>query len=323
MRNIAPEIFSDEFFGTLPMAHRVLWIGLLTNIADDQGRMLDNPALIRSLIFPYDADVTVAIVEKALSLFAKTHKIVRYKAGTNGSGRQLIQITNWWRYQKSAQWAAKSSYPAPAKWADRIRIHVAGGGNQPYTFNWDIEGGFIASTKGLRSSFKGYTPIPIPIPIPKMKMKPTTPNPSFHKSSLAGGGGKDNQSTSVLSKSQIKVIEKIKPIWTTAGLGQKKFSELMDKAIVRLHLSTAMKATLAALASSYADQKANNKVLVAAYRIENDCVPAEFFYPSNWSSIPAPILKAAGIVNLEKYISANKSDKNNKLAALRSRSNSD
>jgi hypothetical protein len=131
--------------------YRVLWIGLLTNLADDQGRMPDNPMLIRSKLFPYDAQVTVKDIEKGLTLFANKHKIVRYHAGTNGDGRELIQIVNWWRYQKSTQWAAKSQYPSPAKWADRIRTHVSGGGSQPFTMNWDHAGGFTPSVKPLRS----------------------------------------------------------------------------------------------------------------------------------------------------------------------------
>jgi hypothetical protein len=321
MRNIAPEIFSDEFFGTLPMAQRVLWIGLLTNIADDQGRMLDNPALIRSLIFPYDADVTVAMIEKALTIFVKKHKILRYHAGLNGDGRQLIQIVNWWRYQKSAQWAQKSNYPPPAKWSDRIRIHVSGGGNQPYTLNWDSAGGFIASTKGLRSGFKGYIPIPIPIPIPKIKIKPTNQPPGESKSKMAGGGGQDESALDTLTTSQRKIADKLKPVLLSAGLGEKKFETFLYKVATRLNLKS-IPLVLAALASSYADPKANNKVLVAVYRIQHDCVPPEYMDPSKWSLIPKPVLKSAGIDDLETYRLSN-AGKNNKLAALRSRSRDD
>jgi hypothetical protein len=147
MRNISGNIFADEFFGSLSQTHRLLWIGLLINLADDQGRMMDNVALMRSLLFPYD-DVTTRDIEKGLALFVAKHKIIRYGVGTNGSSKKLIQITNWWKYQHM-QWAARSMYPAPVKWMDRIRAHEKG--NIIVTENWEKEGGLVETTKRLPS----------------------------------------------------------------------------------------------------------------------------------------------------------------------------
>lgn len=143
MRNINEEIFADEFFGSLTKLQRLLWLGLITTIADDQGRMVDNVALIRSQIFPYDDDVTIKDIDKTLTLFAQKHKITRYMHGTNGSGKRLMQIVNWWKYQKSTQWAKRSQYPAPAKWSDRVRVHESGGGIA--LVNWDHPGGYLRS----------------------------------------------------------------------------------------------------------------------------------------------------------------------------------
>jgi len=117
----------------------------MINLADDQGRMMDNAALMRSLLFPYDTDITVKDIEKGLSLFVNHHKIVRYAVGTNGSAQHLIQIVNWWRYQKSSQWAGRSRYPAPEKWTDRIRTH--GKERSLVTENWDTDGGYLVTTK--------------------------------------------------------------------------------------------------------------------------------------------------------------------------------
>lgn len=147
MRNITPETFTDEFFGSLTPMQRLLWLGLLLCMADDQGRMSDNPALFRSTIFPYDEDVSIKDVQKAIDLFVKQHKLHRYAAGSNGSGKGLLQVVNWWRYQRSAQWAGRSQYPAPDNWVDRIRTHEAGHGSKPVTLNWDKLGGFIEPTK--------------------------------------------------------------------------------------------------------------------------------------------------------------------------------
>lgn len=148
MRNIPADIFADEFFGTLNKTNRLLWLGLILNIADDQGRMVDNTALMRSIIFPYDVDVTVKDVEKGLVLFSNKHKIHRYVSGMNGTGKQLIQIVNWWKYQRSSQWATRSQYPEPENWADRIRCHEKG--NVIALLNWEKPGGFIEAVKPLR-----------------------------------------------------------------------------------------------------------------------------------------------------------------------------
>lgn len=150
MRNISPDLFMDEFVGSLSMMQRWLWIGLLAKVADDQGRFVDNVMLIRSMLFPYDTDVTVKDIEKALTLFDAKHKITRYNIGVNGSGKKLIQINNWWKFQKSAQWAGRSQYDAPPKWNDRIRAHEHGGGIT--LMNWDSAGGYEAATKPLRSA---------------------------------------------------------------------------------------------------------------------------------------------------------------------------
>ena len=152
MRTVAPEIFSDEFFGLLSLTERILWMGLLLVCADDQGRMLDNSMLIRNQVFPFDGsqDVSREMVETGLCKFEHQQKIIRYAAGTNGTGKKLIQISNWWRYQKSASWMAASRFPAPDEWLDRCRYHS--GGNQIVEKNWKLAGGFLP------------TPLPTPLP---------------------------------------------------------------------------------------------------------------------------------------------------------------
>ena len=53
-RMINGDTFEDEFFTTLSVFDRLLWIGCITKLADDQGRFRDNAALIRSNLFPMD-----------------------------------------------------------------------------------------------------------------------------------------------------------------------------------------------------------------------------------------------------------------------------
>lgn len=119
-RLITSDIWADDFFGTLPMMERLLWIGLFSRCADDQGRMVDNPIVIRSTIFPYD-DIPAADIDAGLSRFESEGKILRY----THEGKKYIQLLRWWEHQ-TMQWAMQSKYPAPPAWDDRVRTTYKG-----------------------------------------------------------------------------------------------------------------------------------------------------------------------------------------------------
>lgn len=137
MRRIDPKLFNDELIGKLPPEFRLLWIGLVISIVDDQGRALDNPTLIRGTIFPYDR-IDDEVIDNGLAVFSEAGKLIRYAAGTNGDGRRLLQVVKWWDYQGTAIWMTKSAYPAPPHWVDRIRSHE---GHSVIMVNWDKVGG--------------------------------------------------------------------------------------------------------------------------------------------------------------------------------------
>lgn len=134
-RMIASDIFEDDFIGSLSYFERLLWIGLITSVADDQGRMMDNPALIRSNVFLYDK-VEDSQVENTISRFSVACKIARYVAGD----KHLLQIVNWWKYQ-TPSWASPSKYPPPTNWVDRYKYHTTG--NKVIVCNWDNVGGYV------------------------------------------------------------------------------------------------------------------------------------------------------------------------------------
>lgn len=136
-RMISGDVFEDDFFGTLNFLERLLWIGLITSVADDQGRMMDNTVQIKAKVFLFDR-VHDSQVETALAKCDAAGKIARYL----GSGKLLIQIINWWKYQTPA-WASPSKYPAPDGWIDRIKYHATG--NKILTSKWDSPGGYIPS----------------------------------------------------------------------------------------------------------------------------------------------------------------------------------
>ena len=134
-RMIDADLFEDEFVSSLDFFGRFLWIGLFASVADDQGRCLDNPAIIRARVFPFDHAVDDALVEAALNQMAKAGKILRYQNGN----KRLVQIVKWWTYQNPS-WASESKHAAPEGWIDRVKYHSKG--NRIITENWEAAGGF-------------------------------------------------------------------------------------------------------------------------------------------------------------------------------------
>lgn len=146
-RIIDSALFEDDFVGGLDFFGRYLWIGLFSAVADDQGRFLDNAAIIRARVFPYDA-VTDVQVEAVLVQLAEAGKITRYQV----DGKRLVQINHWWVYQQPS-WASPSRHPAPEGWVDRVKYHTKG--NKIVVLNWDSDGGYV---EGI--------PNPLPIELP-------------------------------------------------------------------------------------------------------------------------------------------------------------
>lgn len=143
-RIIDSALFEDDFVGGLDFFGRYLWIGLFSAVADDQGRFLDNAAIIRAKVFPFDA-VTDAQVEAVLVQLAEAGKITRYLV----DGKRLVQINHWWVYQQPS-WALPSRFPAPEGWVDRAKYHAKG--NRIIVVNWDSEGGYVEDVSSLLPS---------------------------------------------------------------------------------------------------------------------------------------------------------------------------
>jgi len=117
---ITAAIWSDDWFGPLSYFEQAFWIGLFSTCADAQGRMQDNPVLLRATVFPYKTP-NLEEIESALAGFAEAGRIYRYEA----DGKKLIQIVNWWEHQ-APQWASPSEWAAPPGWRDHVRTRANG-----------------------------------------------------------------------------------------------------------------------------------------------------------------------------------------------------
>lgn len=106
-RMIDPGFWTDEKLGTCSRDERLLFMGLISN-ADDDGRLPGHPALLKSMIFPYDYDITPEDVEKWAQNLFKKQLIAIYKA----NGQTYIWVCNFSKHQ-SIKKKTDSKLPAP------------------------------------------------------------------------------------------------------------------------------------------------------------------------------------------------------------------
>ena len=102
-RFIWPDLWEDKAFGRLAMAERVLFIALFSN-ADDEGRILADPANLRALAFRYD-DFSLAEVRAMRDhIVATMPNVVLYEA----QGDEYIWLRSWAKRQHP-------KYPQPSR----------------------------------------------------------------------------------------------------------------------------------------------------------------------------------------------------------------
>jgi hypothetical protein len=88
--------------------HRVTWI-LLPLILDCEGRGIDNPAWIKSKMYPLRLDVTAGQISSVFDWLADHQMIVRYTV----KGRRYFYVPTFKAYQKGTEKEAASVLPTP------------------------------------------------------------------------------------------------------------------------------------------------------------------------------------------------------------------
>src|SRR5689334_7471693 len=96
IRSLKPTFWTDEKIGLLPRDVRLTFIGLISAMADDEGRMRGNPRIVRGAVYPFDDDMSPAVVEEHLAAIAGSGRIIRYSV----NGDDFIAIRHWWTHQK-------------------------------------------------------------------------------------------------------------------------------------------------------------------------------------------------------------------------------
>lgn len=96
IRTVKPSFWTDEKLADLPRDVRLLFLGLISAMADDEGRCKGNPRLVKAAVFPLDDDVTAAQVDEWLALLHAGERIQLYQA----NGERYVQIVKWGIHQR-------------------------------------------------------------------------------------------------------------------------------------------------------------------------------------------------------------------------------
>jgi len=108
-RQLHTKIVDSEDFSAMPDDFcRMYWM-LLTIIVDSEGRAIDNPAWIRSRMFPLRDDVSIGQINSAMDWLECRGMIARYQS----KGRCYFYLPTFKQYQSGLDREAKSVLPTP------------------------------------------------------------------------------------------------------------------------------------------------------------------------------------------------------------------
>lgn len=107
-RQLHTKIVDSFDFAEMPNDFiRLFWL-LLIVIVDSEGRGIDNPAWIRSRMFPLRPDIDIEEIEAAMEWLAKRQMIRRYQV----DGRRYFDLPTFHTYQSGTDKEARSTLPA-------------------------------------------------------------------------------------------------------------------------------------------------------------------------------------------------------------------
>lgn len=108
IRSVKPEFFGSEPVGNCSPTSRLLFVALWC-LADDDGRAVDNPKIIRAFAFPLDDNIRSTDVEVMLTELHAARLIMRYEF----EGRKYLCVSNFGEHQHPKKKLASKLPPPP------------------------------------------------------------------------------------------------------------------------------------------------------------------------------------------------------------------
>jgi hypothetical protein len=115
-RLLYPSVSTSQSLAACHPMAQLLFDRLMAQ-ADDQGRLIGDPKVVRALCMPLIPMATPRKVATWLAQLAHEGMVKRYESG----GRALLQLVNWWTSQGSMKRSYPSRWAPPPGWKDRIR----------------------------------------------------------------------------------------------------------------------------------------------------------------------------------------------------------
>jgi len=168
-RTMKPEVATDPAVNRCSLGAQLLFDRLIVN-ADDQGRQIGDPIVVKAACFPRCAEASLARVKAWLGELATERLVLRYEA----DGEPLVQLTGWWRHQDNQRRIFPSRWPAPDGWADRKKVEPGRlpADPPPYDGPWPADGPPDAGHSPANGAPNAGTwprevsPSPMPMPVP-------------------------------------------------------------------------------------------------------------------------------------------------------------
>ena len=108
IRTLKPEFFKSRSLAQCPLEARMTFAGLWVE-ADDHGRGIADPRILKGAIWPLDDDVTHERVAEHLQTLVDTAHIILYDV----DGEAYYEVVRWEDHQASAYRRGDPKYPAP------------------------------------------------------------------------------------------------------------------------------------------------------------------------------------------------------------------
>lgn len=166
IRQIKPETWDDEILGSVSRDARLLFVGSW-NFADDEGRIRWTAASLKSKIFPYDEDLTIADVQGMMDELEAVGRVRSYVI-SGAVSQTFAVVVNFARHQVINR-PRPSSLPAPP----RVGADPDPGGGAPVPFSDDAvsDEGVITDDSLAEGEGEGVNNNPSP----QLVLVPTTP----------------------------------------------------------------------------------------------------------------------------------------------------
>ena len=109
-------ISTSERIADLGVKGALVYTWLIAH-CDDQGRITGNARRIKALVVPLMTEINEEDVERALQTMWRERLVILYP--DPNTGRDLIQVADWWEYNSGLRIIRASRYSPPPSWKDR------------------------------------------------------------------------------------------------------------------------------------------------------------------------------------------------------------